>query len=129
MMPEMDGIEVLRLLGEQQCKARIVLMSGMDNRVIETAEKLAHTLGLSVVGHLQKPFPLPELKASSGGQQLRWKPGMFMEDPDCDSGRGIAQRVRTQRVRALLSAADQHRDRRMLQAWRLCPDGSILNWA
>jgi EAL domain-containing protein (putative c-di-GMP-specific phosphodiesterase class I) len=34
----------------------------MDKRVLETAEKLAHSLGLAVVGHLQKPFPLPELK-------------------------------------------------------------------
>ena len=61
-MPEMDGIEVLRLLGERRCKARILLMSGMNMRVIETAEKLAQTLGLAVVGHLQKPFPLAELK-------------------------------------------------------------------
>ncbi|MFZ0747448.1 MAG: EAL domain-containing response regulator [Terracidiphilus sp.] len=66
MMPDMDGIEVLRLLGQQGCKARIVLMSGMDKRVLEIAEKLAQTLGLSVVGHLQKPFPLPELKAVLG---------------------------------------------------------------
>jgi EAL domain-containing protein (putative c-di-GMP-specific phosphodiesterase class I) len=63
MMPGMDGIEVLRLLGERRCKARILLMSGMDKRVLETAEKLAQSLGLAVVGHLQKPFPLPELKA------------------------------------------------------------------
>jgi EAL domain-containing protein (putative c-di-GMP-specific phosphodiesterase class I) len=63
MMPEMDGIEVLRLLGERRCTARILLMSGMDKRVLETAEKLAQSLGLSVIGHLQKPFPLVELKA------------------------------------------------------------------
>jgi EAL domain-containing protein (putative c-di-GMP-specific phosphodiesterase class I)/ActR/RegA family two-component response regulator len=62
MMPEMDGIEVLRLLGERQCKAHILLMSGMDKRVLETAEKLAQSLGLPVVGHLQKPFPLNELR-------------------------------------------------------------------
>jgi EAL domain-containing protein (putative c-di-GMP-specific phosphodiesterase class I)/FixJ family two-component response regulator len=62
MMPEMDGIEVLRLLGEHRCNARILLMSGMDRRVLETAEKLATSLGLEVVGHLQKPFPLPDLK-------------------------------------------------------------------
>ena len=49
MMPEMDGIEVLRLLGEQRVKARILLTSGMDKRVLETAEKLAHSLGLAVV--------------------------------------------------------------------------------
>jgi EAL domain-containing protein (putative c-di-GMP-specific phosphodiesterase class I) len=62
VMPEMDGIEILRLLGEMQCKARIVLISGINIRVIETAKKLAHTLGLSIVGHLQKPFPLSQLK-------------------------------------------------------------------
>jgi EAL domain-containing protein (putative c-di-GMP-specific phosphodiesterase class I) len=62
MMPGMDGIEVLRLLGERRCNARILLMSGVDKRVLETAEKLALSLGLAVVGHLQKPFPLPELK-------------------------------------------------------------------
>jgi EAL domain-containing protein (putative c-di-GMP-specific phosphodiesterase class I) len=63
MMPGMDGIEVLRLLGERRCKARILLMSGMDKRVLETAERLAQSLGLAVVGHLQKPFPLTELKS------------------------------------------------------------------
>jgi len=62
MMPEMDGIEVLRLLSEQQCKAGIVLMSGISTRILETAEKLARALGLSVVGHLQKPFRLTELE-------------------------------------------------------------------
>ncbi len=64
MMPELDGIEVLRLLGGMQCKARILLMSGMDKRVLETAEKLAHSLGLQVIGHLQKPVPVWELKAT-----------------------------------------------------------------
>jgi EAL domain-containing protein (putative c-di-GMP-specific phosphodiesterase class I) len=66
MMPGMDGIEVLRLLGERRCKARILLMSGMDKRVLETAEKLAHSLGLQVIGHLQKPFPLTELRGLLG---------------------------------------------------------------
>ena len=62
VMPEMDGIEILRSLGERNCKARIVLMSGINIRVIETAKKLAQSLGLSVVGHLQKPFPISQLQ-------------------------------------------------------------------
>lgn len=62
VMPEMDGIEILRLLGERNCKARIILMSGINIRVIETAKKLAQSLGLNVVGHLQKPFPIPQLQ-------------------------------------------------------------------
>jgi len=62
MMPEMDGVEALRLLSELRCKAGIVLMSGISGRVLETAEKLANTLGLFVVGHLAKPFLLADLE-------------------------------------------------------------------
>ena len=62
VMPEMDGIEILRLLGERNCRARIILMSGINIRVIETAKKLAESLGLTVIGHLQKPFPIPQLQ-------------------------------------------------------------------
>jgi EAL domain-containing protein (putative c-di-GMP-specific phosphodiesterase class I)/ActR/RegA family two-component response regulator len=62
MMPGMDGIEVLRQLGERQARARILLMSGVDRRVLETAEKLAQSLGLHVVGHLHKPVPLSKLR-------------------------------------------------------------------
>jgi len=62
MMPEMDGVELLRLLGQQKCKAGIVLMSGVGKRTMETAGQLASVLGLSIVGHLQKPFRLKELE-------------------------------------------------------------------
>ena len=74
VMPEMDGIEILRLLGERNCKARIVLMSGINIRVIETAKKLAQSLGLSVVGHLQKPFPIVQLQELLGANVPIEKP-------------------------------------------------------
>lgn len=70
VMPEMDGIEILRLLGERNCKARIILMSGINIRVIETAKKLAQSLGLTVVGHLQKPFPIARLQELLGGAHV-----------------------------------------------------------
>jgi len=62
MMSEKDGIEVLRQLSGLKCEARIVLMSGISKRVLETAEKLGRALGLAVVGHLAKPFRLAELE-------------------------------------------------------------------
>jgi EAL domain-containing protein (putative c-di-GMP-specific phosphodiesterase class I)/uncharacterized CHY-type Zn-finger protein len=62
MMPEMDGIELLRLLGEQQCKAGIVLMSGSGKRIVETAEQFAQSIGLVITGRLRKPFRLTELE-------------------------------------------------------------------
>ena len=74
VMPEMDGIEILRLLGERNCRARIVLMSGINIRVIETAKKLAQSLGLCVVGHLQKPFPITQLQELLGANVAPEKP-------------------------------------------------------
>ena len=62
VMPEMDGIELLRLLGQQKCRAGVILMSGSGRRILESAEQLAHALGLPIVGHLQKPFRLAELE-------------------------------------------------------------------
>ena len=61
-MPEVDGIELLRMLGQARCSAGIVLMSGVDKRVMETAQEWAETLGLSIIGNLQKPFRLNQLE-------------------------------------------------------------------
>lgn len=63
MMPEIDGIEVLRALAASKSQARVILMSGIARRVLETAEKTARALGLQVAGSLQKPFRLAELKS------------------------------------------------------------------
>ena len=62
MMPEMDGVELLRVLGERKCKAGIVLMSGVGKRTLESAEQLTTALGLTIAGHLHKPFRLSELE-------------------------------------------------------------------
>jgi EAL domain-containing protein (putative c-di-GMP-specific phosphodiesterase class I) len=63
VMPGMDGVELLRWLGQQECRAGVLLMSGMDKRVLESAESLAQLLGLTVVGALRKPFRLAELES------------------------------------------------------------------
>jgi EAL domain-containing protein (putative c-di-GMP-specific phosphodiesterase class I)/FixJ family two-component response regulator len=62
VMPEIDGVEILRMLGEQRCRAGIVVMSGVGKRIIESAESLAATLGLSIVDHLEKPFSIAQLE-------------------------------------------------------------------
>lgn len=96
VMPEMDGIEILRLLGERNCKARIILMSGINIRVIETAKKLAQSLGLSVVGHLQKPFPIAQLQELLGANVTPEKPAdqpreQQLDIPDADFHRALDQ--------------------------------------
>jgi len=63
MMPGLDGIELLRMLGERQCKTPIILMSGVDRRILDTAERLAKALDLQVAGRLRKPFRLTHVEA------------------------------------------------------------------
>ena len=62
VMPEVDGVEILRMLGEQGCRAGIIVMSGVGKRIIESAESLAVTLGLAIVDHLVKPFSIAQLE-------------------------------------------------------------------
>lgn len=81
MMPGMDGIEVLRLLGERHAQARILLMSGMDKRVLETAEKLAQSLGLQVIGRMHKPVPLQALRNTLEAVAKMGPPQMPVEVP------------------------------------------------
>jgi EAL domain-containing protein (putative c-di-GMP-specific phosphodiesterase class I)/ActR/RegA family two-component response regulator len=62
VVPGIDGIQLLRLLSERRCTIPIIIMSGTDRRVLETAERLAKALDLRVVGRLQKPFRLAQVE-------------------------------------------------------------------
>lgn len=59
-IPEMDGVEALRLLGDRQSQAAILLVSGMDQRTLSAAEQYGRSRQLNMLGNLQKPFSPPE---------------------------------------------------------------------
>ena len=61
-MPRLDGVELLRKLAENDCKAAIILMSGMDKSVMETAIKFGKSLSLQMVGTLSKPMNIVDLE-------------------------------------------------------------------
>ncbi len=58
-----DGIELLRYLGNQGAKAQVLVASGMDQRVLSTAEQVGRAQGLNMLGALQKPIMLGDLEA------------------------------------------------------------------
>ncbi|NJO13260.1 MAG: EAL domain-containing response regulator [Gammaproteobacteria bacterium] len=62
-MPHVDGIELIRLLSRQQIRAHVIIASGMDNRVLTSAEQLGRSLGLNMAGVMQKPIMLADLEA------------------------------------------------------------------
>jgi len=62
VMPEMDGIEFVRELVSLRFVGSLILMSGEDERVLQTAEKLVDAHRFGVLGHLRKPFTLVDLE-------------------------------------------------------------------
>lgn len=62
-MPGRDGIELLRDLAQSGCTAKIVIASGLDSRVVATAEQHGRALGLAIVGALCKPVTPRELES------------------------------------------------------------------
>ena len=57
IMPETDGVELLRRLAAAKSRARIILMSGLERKVLESAFRLAEALGLKIVGFLTEAVP------------------------------------------------------------------------
>lgn len=62
LMPGLDGVEILRRLAAANSRAEIILMSGMERRLIDSARKVADMQNLRVAGVLQKPFRPGELR-------------------------------------------------------------------
>jgi EAL domain-containing protein (putative c-di-GMP-specific phosphodiesterase class I)/ActR/RegA family two-component response regulator len=63
LMPELDGVEILRELAARRCRARVIITSGMGSHILEAALRLARERGLNVKGILPKPFYPQTLRA------------------------------------------------------------------
>jgi EAL domain-containing protein (putative c-di-GMP-specific phosphodiesterase class I) len=61
-IPNIDGIELLRFVETKKFETDIILMSGVDKRILDSAKEFAISKGLSVVSSFQKPIRLAELE-------------------------------------------------------------------
>jgi DNA-binding response OmpR family regulator len=61
-MPGMDGIELLRFLADEEFRDPVLIISGFDRRVLDSAYRLGEALGLQMVGPLEKPARLEQLE-------------------------------------------------------------------
>jgi DNA-binding response OmpR family regulator len=61
-MPGMDGVELLRFLAGANYRAPVLIISGFDRRVLDSAFRLGQALGLSMAGPLSKPVRLHEME-------------------------------------------------------------------
>jgi CheY-like chemotaxis protein len=61
-MPGMDGVELLRVLAAEDHRAPVLIISGFDRRILESAFRLGEALGLTMVGPLEKPVRAEDLE-------------------------------------------------------------------
>ena len=90
-MPGMDGVELLRFLADQDFARPVLIISGFDRRVLESAFRLGEALGLKMVGPLEKPVRLEELEdIADRAEGRRWchdRPGRARRCSTASSGR------------------------------------------
>ncbi len=61
-MPEMDGMELLRHLGQENRNVAVMITSALDARVLSSVARMARMHGLKLLGTLEKPIMLEQLK-------------------------------------------------------------------
>ncbi len=64
VMPNIDGVELLRWLGEQESGAKIIVITGYNPLYAELAEKLGAQYGLGQIQTLTKPVRVDDLRAA-----------------------------------------------------------------
>ncbi|MCG8414262.1 MAG: EAL domain-containing protein [Pseudomonadales bacterium] len=62
MLPGYDGVEVLHFLAEAGCKAKIILISGVDKTTLASAGEVGRLHHLNIVGTLKKPFLIEDVE-------------------------------------------------------------------
>jgi CheY-like chemotaxis protein len=77
LMPEMDGVEVVRRLAELESELDLILASSVESKILQSTETLAGEQGIQVIDTLRKPIEvdalkdaLTRLKDSSPGREL-----------------------------------------------------------
>jgi CheY-like chemotaxis protein len=64
VMPEVDGIELIEWLSENECAARVILVTGFNPHYADATQKLGEARGMMSVTTLTKPVSLADLKAA-----------------------------------------------------------------
>jgi DNA-binding response OmpR family regulator len=57
-----DGVELTRFLADQDYRGPVLIVSGFDRRVLESAFRLGEALGLNMAGPIEKPVRIDELE-------------------------------------------------------------------
>lgn len=63
VLPDIDGLSLVRYLAERFTQARVVIMSGYGQDYVAHAQRLGNAYGLADIQGLSKPFSLASFRA------------------------------------------------------------------
>jgi EAL domain-containing protein (putative c-di-GMP-specific phosphodiesterase class I)/DNA-binding NarL/FixJ family response regulator len=69
-MPELDGLQFIRHLKGRDFIGSVVLVSGVDERIVQSSEQLVRSYGIDILGSISKPVHPDELARVLAG----WSP-------------------------------------------------------
>ncbi|GHC30706.1 EAL domain-containing response regulator [Aidingimonas halophila] len=123
IMPDMDGVEVMRQLARLRSTVAIIISSGVGTRVLDAAERAAAEHRLNVLGVLSKPFTRQKLQDILG--QVSRMPQHPMDgDQDVASPFGLPDITE----QALLEAIEQDQFTMVYQPKIACRDNSVVGF-
>lgn len=61
-MPEMDGMEFLRHLGQEKAATSIIILSMLDRALLASVAKMSLAYGINLLGVIEKPITLAQLE-------------------------------------------------------------------
>jgi len=79
MMPDFDGIEIIRYLASKKYNFKLILISGADRNVLSSAERLAKGYGFTISGCFTKPIPIHQLSILLNSLALEHSPKLSVE--------------------------------------------------
>lgn len=62
VMPNIDGIELVKYLGQAECDARVLVISGFTERYLTNTKILGEAFGLGSVTAMKKPIEITQLE-------------------------------------------------------------------
>jgi len=113
-MPGVDGFQVIRRLADEQRQFCLIVASGHEPRIIQTAVRCARDAGLNVLGSLQKPYSIRSLMA-------------LVDGPDAKKARAPAVRQALIDGFARSGSLERHM-KTAFQSKRALSDGAIVGY-
>ena len=95
-MPELDGLQFIRHLKGRDFAGSVLLVSGVDERIVQSSEQLVRSYGIDILGSITKPV-LPEDLARLLAE---WSPARASQSAEPAAGYTSAE------IRAAIAAGE-----------------------